>query len=189
VIDQAVILVGGRGERLNDKVRFTPAIETPKPLVEVGGRPFIYYHITYLKGIGFRDIVLLVGYKREMFEYLAAQAVRLIDTQEDIDKAVLSIPNLNPLFLLMNGDCLPVMDFNILKNRTEPCTTMKIIGRDAGCAVVAKKDVESKLVSCGNIFDMEDVYESIMIWGGLHIGTVAGLQRARQFMDIIAYGA
>jgi GTP:adenosylcobinamide-phosphate guanylyltransferase len=189
VIKQAVILVGGRGERLNDKIRFTPAIETPKPLVEVGGRPFIYYAIRYLTGIGFDDIVLLVGYKKEIFSFLETNIVRLVETQDNVDKAVLGIPNLDDMFVLLNGDCLPVMDFNILKNRTSPCTTIKIIGRDAGCAVVAKKDIESGLVSCGNILDMENVYESIMIWGGLHIGTMAGLQRARQFADIIMYGA
>ena len=189
MINQAVILVGGRGERLNDRVRYTPAIETPKPLVEVGGRPFVYYAIKYFEGVGFNDIVLLVGYRKETYEFLQSSTVRLVETQNDIDKAVLGIPGLQDMFVLLNGDCLPVMDFNTLRHRSKPCTTIKIIGRDAGCAVVRKSDIEGGLIHCDNIQDMEDIYEKVMIWGGLHVGTMAGLNRARQFVDIVMFGA
>lgn len=189
MISQAIILVGGRGERLNDKVRYTPIAETPKPLVEVGGRPFVTYAIRYLTGIGFTDIVLLVGHMKESFVPLSGGSVRLVVTQPNVDDAVLAIPDLQDMFLLLNGDCFPIMDWSILRQRKAPCTTVKIVGRDAGCAVVAKQDIVAGVISCANISGMELVYEVITILGGLHIGTVAGLHRARQFMDMVVYGA
>ena len=50
---KAMILAAGRGERmrpLTDKV--------PKPLLEVGGKPLIQYHIEALRDAGFRELVI-----------------------------------------------------------------------------------------------------------------------------------
>lgn len=59
-ITQAVILAGGRGERLR------PLTDTiPKPMVSFHGKPFLEYLIEMLKENGIRDIVLLLGYLPE----------------------------------------------------------------------------------------------------------------------------
>jgi NDP-sugar pyrophosphorylase family protein len=192
-VGQAVILVGGRGERLNDGVRFAPAVETPKPLIEVGGKPFLTYSINMLKGIGVKDIVLLVGYRKELYESLRNDVVRLVETQEDVNKAVLSIPNLQDLFILLNGDCFPVMDWRDFINTNLPRVAIKIIGRDAGIAVVRKGDVVGGKVRCDRIGDIlsnnAGSYEAYTMLGGLHIGTYQGLERARMFFDIVVFGA
>lgn len=60
-IKQAVILAGGRGERLRP---ITDAI--PKPMVPVNGLPFLDYLINSLMLIGIEKILLLVGYKHEL---------------------------------------------------------------------------------------------------------------------------
>ena len=194
-VTQAVILVGGKGERLNDMVRFSPAIEVPKPLMEVGGKPFITYTINMLKGVGFTDIILIVGYRKEEYEFLKKRPVcygsikvRLWDTQLDVDEAVLSIPDLKDLFVLINGDCFPLMDWEKLYNAEYPFTTIKICDRDAGCAVVSKSDIKNKVVSVSKIGDMGKVYTNKIILGGLHIGTPQGLQRARLFFDTVVFG-
>jgi len=189
MIEQAVLLVGGRGERLNDRFRYSPVVEVPKPLVEVGGRPFLTYAINMLRGIGFKDIVLLVGHKKEYFEFLEDEVVRLVVTQENVNEAVLSIPDLQDLFLLLNGDCFPVMDWRTFVQTDTPRTAIKIVGRDAGVAVVLKPDVENGFVDCSKIGNMADRYENYTILGGLHIGTYQGLARARQFMDLVVFGA
>lgn len=187
MIDQAVILVGGRGERLNDGFRYTPVEYIPKPLVEVGGKPFVTYGINIMKVFGVKDIVLLVGFKKEYFEFLKDDSVRLVVTKDNVDEAVLSIPGLKDYFVLLNGDCLPILNWNtfLLSQR---CIPVKLNLRDAGAAVIAKKDVEDKTVSCGNLFQIRDVYPKMMIEGGLHIGTYQGLQRARQYMDLVVFG-
>lgn len=59
-IKQAVILAGGRGERLR------PFTDTnPKPMVPINGRPFLEYLIEMLKEQGITEIILLLGYLSE----------------------------------------------------------------------------------------------------------------------------
>ena len=38
----------------------------PKCLLDVGGKPIIHYQLDALKNIGIKDIVMIVGYHREM---------------------------------------------------------------------------------------------------------------------------
>lgn len=63
IIKQAVILAGGRGERLRP---FTDNM--PKPMVPVLGRPFLEYLIEMLKENGIEEVVLLTGYLGEKIE-------------------------------------------------------------------------------------------------------------------------
>lgn len=59
-IKQAVILAGGRGERLR------PLTDTiPKPLVQVCGRSFLEYLIELLKENGITEVLILLGYLPE----------------------------------------------------------------------------------------------------------------------------
>ena len=59
-ITQAVILAGGRGERLR------PITDNlPKPMAPVSGKPFLEYLIDQLKRDGIEEVVLLVGYMKE----------------------------------------------------------------------------------------------------------------------------
>ena len=60
---QALILVGGRGTRLG---RLTS--DMPKPLLSVGGRPFLEYIIEELWRHGFRQVVLLAGFAADRLQ-------------------------------------------------------------------------------------------------------------------------
>ena len=55
---QALILMGGKGERLKPLT-----LNTPKPLLPVNGIPMVVYQIEMLKRFGIKDIILSVGYK------------------------------------------------------------------------------------------------------------------------------
>jgi len=60
---KAVLLCAGFGTRvrpLTDK--------TQKVLLEIAGKPFLYYLLTNLKKAGFNEIGLIVGYKKEQFQ-------------------------------------------------------------------------------------------------------------------------
>ena len=57
---QAVILAGGRGERMRP---FTD--DRPKPMIPVLGRPFLEYQIIQLREQGFERVLLLLGYRAE----------------------------------------------------------------------------------------------------------------------------
>jgi len=52
-----MILAAGRGERLRPLTD-----ELPKPLVEVGGKPLIEYHLERLAAAGFREVVINQGH-------------------------------------------------------------------------------------------------------------------------------
>jgi D-glycero-D-manno-heptose 1,7-bisphosphate phosphatase len=54
---QAVILAGGRGERMRPLTDLRP-----KPMIEVGGKPFLEHQIAMLKEQGFKRVLLLLGY-------------------------------------------------------------------------------------------------------------------------------
>jgi D,D-heptose 1,7-bisphosphate phosphatase len=113
---QAVILAGGKGTRLG-------AIGggSPKPLIEVGGRPFIQYLIENLRRFGIAEIVLLVGpFARDFAARLGdgvAMGVRLINVPEDpaagtAGALLHAAQYLAPEFLLLNGDSY--FDINLL---------------------------------------------------------------------------
>lgn len=56
-MNRAMILAAGRGERLK------PLTDTtPKPLIEVGGRPLIEHHLAGLAQAGFTDVVINLGW-------------------------------------------------------------------------------------------------------------------------------
>ncbi len=70
---KAVILCGGKGERLREETEFKP-----KPLIEIGGMPILWHIMKIYSTYGVRDFILLLGYKGHMikefflnFEFMA----------------------------------------------------------------------------------------------------------------------
>ena len=59
---QAVILAGGRATRLGELAR-----DTPKPLLAVGGRPFIEHVVLHCRRYGVRDFLILAGPHKDQF--------------------------------------------------------------------------------------------------------------------------
>lgn len=113
---QAVILAGGKGTRLG-----MLAGGRPKPLIELGGKPFICYLLEALRRHGFADIVLLVGavadaYRTHLGDGSAwGVKLTLVPESPPADTAgalVYAKPVLQPSFLMLNGDSF--FDFNLL---------------------------------------------------------------------------
>ena len=57
MIDQAVILCGGLGTRLLPITK-----NTPKPMVDCNGKPFLWYLLSYLNKQNIKKVLLLTGY-------------------------------------------------------------------------------------------------------------------------------
>jgi len=115
---RAMILAAGRGERMR------PLTDTtPKPLLDVGGKPLIAHHIERLAAAGIRDIVINLAHLGEQIPKAlgdgARWGVRLhystegscaeeaLETAGGIRQA---IDWLSPVFLLVNGDVFSDID-------------------------------------------------------------------------------
>lgn len=103
------ILSGGLGKRLKTVTR-----NKPKPMIKVGGRPFLDIIIDYMMSFGFRRFILGIGYKAEIFkEYyknFKSQNLSIKFSEEKIPLgtggAVKKAKNLikSSPFLILNGD-------------------------------------------------------------------------------------
>lgn len=71
---KAIILAAGLGTRLRPMTE-----NTPKALVQVNQKPLVEYQIEFLKERGIDDIIIVVGYLKEQFDYLKEKyGVRLV---------------------------------------------------------------------------------------------------------------
>ena len=78
---QAVILAAGYG------MRMVPVSSTPKALLEVRGERLIERLIRQLNEVGITDITVVVGYRKELFEYLIdAYGVSLVYNPDYAEK-------------------------------------------------------------------------------------------------------
>jgi dTDP-glucose pyrophosphorylase len=114
----AVVMVGGRGQRLRpytDKV--------PKPLLKIGGVPIVERIVTALAEAGVRDVYLAVNYKAEQFEERMGDGkglgVNLTYVRErkalGTAGALSLLPEMpaGPVFVT-NGDLVTTIDFRSL---------------------------------------------------------------------------
>jgi D,D-heptose 1,7-bisphosphate phosphatase len=117
MLRQAVILVGGLGTRLGERTK-----TTPKPMLPVGGRPFLDALIDEIARYdAFEEILLLAGHKAESiaarYDGTTRGRARLAVSLEQsplgtAGALVHAAALLQQRFLLLNGDSF--FDFNIL---------------------------------------------------------------------------
>ena len=108
-IRQAVVLAGGKGTRLGGLTS-----ETPKPLLPVGGRPFIEWVIANLARHGVSDVIVTTGYRAEAFaEWLGSftgptnVSLFVEDIPLDTGGALCLIADrLDEALFVLNGDTL-----------------------------------------------------------------------------------
>lgn len=62
-VEKAVILAAGRGTRMRDLTN-----ELPKPMVVVRGKPVLQYIVEGLAAAGLNEILLVVGYRKEVVQ-------------------------------------------------------------------------------------------------------------------------
>jgi D-glycero-D-manno-heptose 1,7-bisphosphate phosphatase len=117
---QCVVLTGGLGTRLGRLVE-----QVPKPMLPVGGRPFLEQLVRQVRRFGFDSFLFLAGYRGEVVaehfqpdgllaRELGARFTTLIEPRPLGTAGALrqAIPLLENAFLMLNGDSF--FDFNVL---------------------------------------------------------------------------
>lgn len=130
MIRQAVILCGGAGTRLGNLTK-----DTPKPMLPVGGRPFIEHLMQEVTRYGISEIILLTGYLGEQFDQydgttINHACVRVCRETEPLGTwggVVAAKDLLEPWFLLMNGDSW--LDYNLTHMLTQHPSGIHMLGR------------------------------------------------------------
>jgi len=117
---KAIILAGGFGTRLRERV---PSV--PKPMAPVAGRPFLEYILDKLEQAGFDQVVLSVGYQADIIMNHFGDSYRQISISYAHEKEplgtggavafALTLIDKAPV-LVINGDTLLNIDYKELFN-------------------------------------------------------------------------
>lgn len=118
---KAMILAAGLGSRMRPLTLYTP-----KPLLEVGGKPLIVWHIEKLKNIGVTEIIINSAWLADKLITSLGDGskfgvtIRWTREEEGLETAG-GIINALPLlggkpFILVNGDVWTTMDFEPLRH-------------------------------------------------------------------------
>jgi len=127
---QAIILAGGRGNRLKPITDYVP-----KSLVPIKNIPIIEWQIKYLKKFGVNEIIISTGYKTKMIEnYLSIKNLNVkikfsiekspLGTGGAIKKAGKMINGKS--FFVINGDVITNIDLNKLSKKPNSIASIEL---------------------------------------------------------------
>ncbi len=155
---EAIILCGGMGTRLKEITG-----DLPKPMVEIGGRPFLDYMLRMLAKSGFEHVVLAVGYRSDVIrDYFGESRYGiLIDFAFEDEplgtgggiRNALTLCEQDRIFIL-NGDTLAMVpfqevmehhrsDITICGKWMDDCGRYGILEVDSGMRITAFREKES----------------------------------------------
>ena len=117
---KAMILAAGRGERMRPLTD-----HTPKPLLQVGGKPLIVWHLERLVKAGFKEVVINHAHLGKQIEQALGSGSAWglsIEYSSEINalETAGGIANALPLlgdspFLVVNGDVFTEINFGVLQ--------------------------------------------------------------------------
>ena len=170
-VDDLVILVGGRGSRIN---KFTSTI--PKPLISIGKKPFLDQLISNKLKYDFKRIFLLCSFKKNIFfkryhnKYINNTKLICIDegSRKDTGGALYKVKRkIKKDFILVNGDTF--FDFDIYK-----LVKQKLHNRiGIMCLTKIKKKYQDNKIDNLDINRANDIYfskkKTNIINGGIYL--------------------
>jgi NDP-sugar pyrophosphorylase family protein len=121
MIYPVVILAGGIGSRLGKLTK-----KTPKALVKINGKPFIYYQLKLLRKKGIKEVILCIGYlgaqikkyvgngKKFNLNVIYSYEKKLLGTGGAVKNA---FPLIKKNFFIMYGDTYLPINFIKIKNK------------------------------------------------------------------------
>jgi NDP-sugar pyrophosphorylase family protein len=131
----AIIIAGGRGERL-----MPLTTDTPKPMLKVGGKPILEHNIDFLKKYGITNIHISVNYLKntikDYFKNGSNKSININYIEENvplgtIGSVKLSESYINSDILIMNSDLLTNINLDDFYN------SFKVSGADMSIATTS----------------------------------------------------
>ena len=134
---KALIFAAGKGERMRPLTH-----HTPKPLLAVGGKRLIEWHIEKLAACGVRDIVINTSWLAECFEpalgdgsrwnlslHYSYEGTEPLDTGGGMLQALKIIGNES--FIAVNGDIWSNADYSLLPKQIAGCAHLVLVDNPA----------------------------------------------------------
>jgi len=180
----AVVLAGGAGVRLRPLTD-----DVPKTMIQIGTKPFLQRILENLKKAGITEVLLIVGYKREVIEDFFKEDFNGMKLTYFVQQKALGTAHAVSLvegfvkenFLVLNGDVLVESDIFLELSQVDefdPFDTL-IVAREVrdpwryGCLLIEENQVKdiiekpapgqepSKLVNAGVYRFNTDIFEAI----------------------------
>lgn len=115
---QAIILAGGRGQRLRPITDYVP-----KPLAPLANIPMLEWQLRYLEKFGIADVVVCSGYKTEMISHFLERRRRgsaVVSAEDRPLGTAGAIKNASELiggdeFVVLNGDVITDINLDSLQ--------------------------------------------------------------------------
>jgi len=114
---EAIILSGGKGTRVKKYTK-----KNPKCLIDINGKPFLYYQLKYLKKNNIKDVIVSVGYQGGKIKSYLKKNIDFINTKIVNDgkrplgtggATIKSLRFLKNFFFIIYGDSY--LNFNLRK--------------------------------------------------------------------------
>jgi histidinol-phosphate phosphatase family protein len=111
---QLVILAGGKGTRLKDRLG-----DLPKPMISIGGKPLLEHQVELARRHGFTDVLLFVHYRADLIQQLLGNGsrwglrIRYVVEKEPLGTAgavLAGFDELDERFAVMYGDTMVNVD-------------------------------------------------------------------------------
>ncbi len=139
---KAIILSGGRGERLKPITDYVP-----KSLIPINNVPILEWQIRYLKKFGIKDVILSTGYKYDQIENFLKRKNLGITITFSVEKSPLGTGGAikkagkfikDKSFFVINGDTITNIDLRKLKSKINSIAAIELRTRFG--VLVTKKD-------------------------------------------------
>ncbi len=176
---KAIILSGGKGERLKPITDYIP-----KPLIPINNVPILEWQIRYLKKFGINDIILSIGYKYDLIEnFLKSKNLGAtitfsvekspLGTGGAIKKAGKFIKDKS--FFVINGDTITNIDLRKLKSKINSIAAIElrtrfgilVTKRDKVYRFNEKKEINDLWMNAGIYHLSKDIIKDLPLKGNI----------------------
>jgi histidinol-phosphate phosphatase family protein len=174
---QLVILAGGKGTRLKDRLG-----DLPKPMIPIGGKPLLEHQVELARQYGFTDLIFLVHYRADLIEKYFADGskwgirIRYILEKEPLGTAGAVLAGFEQLaerFVVMYGDTMVNVDLNRLwraHEENDAVATLLLHPNDHPLdSDLVEINTESRVIAFHNRPHVEGVWRQNLVNAGLYV--------------------